>query len=192
MCANAGNLKDAGSIRGREGSLEEGMITHSSILAWRIPWTEEAGGLQSIGSQRVEHHWSAFACMREAHQRQAGSGQPTPHLTRPCPSELAHCFPSAALGVEISRIAGKPVPASPGTINPGPPALWPPGTYNHCTHRLCTVLPAAPGTFRWHLLTLVAGGGRQGVPPESSLSGSLTPEVRVWGPEPAPAPSRSV
>ena len=33
--------------------LEEGMATHSSILAWRIPWTEEPGGLQSIGSQRV-------------------------------------------------------------------------------------------------------------------------------------------
>ena len=40
---------------GREDPLEEGMATHSSILAWRIPWTEESGGLQSIGSQRVGH-----------------------------------------------------------------------------------------------------------------------------------------
>ena len=38
---------------GWEGPLEEGMATHSSILAWRIPWTEECGGLQSIGSQGV-------------------------------------------------------------------------------------------------------------------------------------------
>ena len=38
---------------GREDSPEEGMATHSSILAWRIPWTEQPGGLQSIGSQRV-------------------------------------------------------------------------------------------------------------------------------------------
>ena len=38
---------------GREDSLEEGMATHSSILAWRIPRTEEPGGLQSMGSQRV-------------------------------------------------------------------------------------------------------------------------------------------
>ena len=38
-----------------EDSLEEVMATHSSILAWRIPWTEEPGGLQSMGSQRVEH-----------------------------------------------------------------------------------------------------------------------------------------
>ena len=40
---------------GWEDSLEEGMATHSSILAWRIPWTEEPGGLQSVGSQRVGH-----------------------------------------------------------------------------------------------------------------------------------------
>ena len=38
---------------GREAPLEEGMATHSSILAWRVPWTEEPGGLQSMGSQRV-------------------------------------------------------------------------------------------------------------------------------------------
>ena len=36
--------------------LEEGMTTHSSILAWEIPWTEELGGLQSMGSQRVKHN----------------------------------------------------------------------------------------------------------------------------------------
>ena len=40
---------------GREPTLEEGMATHSSILAWRIPWTEMPGGLQSIVSQRVGH-----------------------------------------------------------------------------------------------------------------------------------------
>ena len=40
---------------GREDPLEEGMAAHSSILAWRIPWTEEPGGLQSMGLQRVRH-----------------------------------------------------------------------------------------------------------------------------------------
>ena len=40
---------------GQEDSLEKGMVTHSSILAWRIPWKEEPGGLQSSGSQRVGH-----------------------------------------------------------------------------------------------------------------------------------------
>ena len=39
----------------QEDALEEGMTTHSSILAWRIPWTEEPGGLQSMASQRVRH-----------------------------------------------------------------------------------------------------------------------------------------
>ena len=40
---------------GQEDPLEKGMTTHSSILAWKIPWTEEAGGLQSTGLQRVGH-----------------------------------------------------------------------------------------------------------------------------------------
>ena len=39
----------------QEDPLEEGMATHSSLLAWRISWTEEPGGLQSLGSQRVRH-----------------------------------------------------------------------------------------------------------------------------------------
>ena len=51
--ANAGDTGDAGSILGREDPLEKEMATHSSILAWRIPWTEEPGGLQSMGSQRA-------------------------------------------------------------------------------------------------------------------------------------------
>ena len=41
---------------GGEDSLEEDMVTHSGILAWKISWTEELGGLQSIGSQRVRAH----------------------------------------------------------------------------------------------------------------------------------------
>ena len=40
---------------GRKDPLEEGMATHSSILAWRIPWTQKPGGLQSMGSRRVGH-----------------------------------------------------------------------------------------------------------------------------------------
>ena len=45
---------------GWEDFLREGMATHSSILAWRIPWTEKAGGLRSMGSQRVRHRLSDF------------------------------------------------------------------------------------------------------------------------------------
>ena len=47
---------------GWEDPLEESMATHSSILAWRIPWTEEPGGLQVLGLQRGGHDWSDLAC----------------------------------------------------------------------------------------------------------------------------------
>ena len=43
-----------------EDSLEEGLTTYSSILAWRIPWIEETGGLQSVESQRAGHNWATF------------------------------------------------------------------------------------------------------------------------------------
>ena len=53
--ANSGDIRGSGLIPGQEDPLEEGMATHSSILAWRIPWTEEPGGLQSMRPQRVRH-----------------------------------------------------------------------------------------------------------------------------------------
>ena len=46
---------------GQEDLLEKGMATHSSILAWKIPWAEKPGGLQSMGSQRVRHDWATNA-----------------------------------------------------------------------------------------------------------------------------------
>ena len=59
--ANAGDLGEVVSILDREDPLKKGMETHSSMLAWRLPWTEEAGGLQSVGSQRVGHDWNDSA-----------------------------------------------------------------------------------------------------------------------------------
>ena len=53
--ASACNAEDPGSITGSGRSPEKEMATHSSILAWRIPQTEEPGGLQSMGSQTVGH-----------------------------------------------------------------------------------------------------------------------------------------
>ena len=52
LSASAGD-RDVGSISIREDPLEEGIATYSSIFAWRTPWTEEPGGLQSMGSQRI-------------------------------------------------------------------------------------------------------------------------------------------
>ena len=48
--ANAGDVRDVSLIPESEDPLEEGMAVHSSILVWRIPWTEKPGGLQSVGS----------------------------------------------------------------------------------------------------------------------------------------------
>ena len=50
------NATDLGSIPGQEDPLEKGMATHSSILAWKIPWTDEPDRLQSVGLQRLEHN----------------------------------------------------------------------------------------------------------------------------------------
>ena len=61
--ANAEDVRDTVRSLGQEDPLEEGMSTHSSILAWRIPWTEEFGRLQSIESHRVRHDYSNLACM---------------------------------------------------------------------------------------------------------------------------------
>ena len=53
--ANAGDIRDTGLTPGSGRSLEEGIATHSSIIAWRIPWTEEPGELQSIRSHTVRY-----------------------------------------------------------------------------------------------------------------------------------------
>ena len=52
---------------GLDDPLEEGTATHSNILAWRIPWTEEPGRLQSIGLQTLAHNWSDLARMHAHH-----------------------------------------------------------------------------------------------------------------------------
>ena len=79
---------------GQENSLGKEMATHSSILAWEIPWTEEPGGLQSMGSQRVRHNWTPntfkLAVKCEAIPDQAEGRRPpsplTPHThTHPSP-----------------------------------------------------------------------------------------------------------
>ena len=70
---------------GREDSLEKGMATHSSILAWRIPWTEEPGRLQSMGWQTIRHAWVRLSL---SHQ-----GPLPSHLLHP-PSQFP--FPTSA------------------------------------------------------------------------------------------------
>ena len=59
---------------GWEDPLEECMATHSSVLAWRIPWTEEPGGLQSIGLQTVRHDWATEHAGIHTHHREQTMG----------------------------------------------------------------------------------------------------------------------
>ena len=83
---------------GPEDPLEEGMATRSSALAWRIPWTEEPGGLQSIGSQRVGYssqgyQWNlntAFLipCMAQG-SPQLPATPPVLHDQDPCPQAVS-------------------------------------------------------------------------------------------------------
>ena len=63
---------------GQENPLKKGMATYSSILAWRIPWTEESGGLQSMGSQRVGHNWSDWTPTHALHSEMI------PNTTKGC------------------------------------------------------------------------------------------------------------
>ena len=61
--ANSGHMRVASLVPELGRSLEEGMVTHSSILVWRTPWREKPGRLQFVGSQRVGQDWSSLAHM---------------------------------------------------------------------------------------------------------------------------------
>ena len=65
---SACNTGDSGRSLGQEDLLEKKMVTYSSILAWRSPWTEEPDGLQSMGSYRVRHDWGDWARTRVCEQ----------------------------------------------------------------------------------------------------------------------------
>ena len=65
--AHAGDVRDASRIPVLGVPLEEDLATHSSILAWRIPWTEEPGRLQSIVSHRVRHDSDMTEATKHAH-----------------------------------------------------------------------------------------------------------------------------
>ena len=65
---------------GRDNPLEEEMAIYSSILSWEIPWTEEPGGLQSLGSQRVRHNWVAEHAPRCPYRRRRRDTPRTPGM----------------------------------------------------------------------------------------------------------------
>ena len=91
---------------GLEDPLEEGIATHSSIPSWRIPWTEEPGEVQSMGSQRVRHDWGDLAHTHRPHvlALAQGSGREA-ELTRSRMRgpQCAGCWPSGPRAVQSSR-----------------------------------------------------------------------------------------
>ena len=68
----------------REDTLEKGMATHSSFLAWRIPCTEKPGGLQFMGSQRAGHNWATNNAL-EGRFLTTGPPEKSPHSSAPSP-----------------------------------------------------------------------------------------------------------
>ena len=78
---NAGDTRDRVWSLGQEDPLEEEMATHPSIIVWRISWTEEPGGLQSMGSQRVGRNWATnthWNALDNCYVPTAGEGNGTP------------------------------------------------------------------------------------------------------------------
>ena len=103
---------------GQEDPLEVGMTTHSSVLAWRIPWIEEAGRLQSIASHRVRHQWSDLIHTFCAGERPESAWSYASQERR----NQAFCsFPHASWGMKASaRVVTKPSTKAADPFHPGP------------------------------------------------------------------------
>ena len=95
---------------GQENALEDGMATHASILAWRIPWTEDPGGLQSKGLQRVGHDWATNIFTshiwigregREGHCRQRKQHM---QMQRECLKNLSYILYTHIFNLEIDVV----------------------------------------------------------------------------------------
>ena len=90
--ATAGDGRDAVRSLCWEDTLEEGVETHSRMLAWRIPWTEEPGGLQPIALQRVRHDGCDLACTHAHHYTATTTGKiQSISLTTTPPPTLSCC-----------------------------------------------------------------------------------------------------
>ena len=84
----------------RGDPLKESMVIHASILAWRIPWTEEPGGLQSMGLQRVRRDWAAFTFsffIPRKVKSESLVAQSCPSLCYPMNCRLLYCIPRREL-----------------------------------------------------------------------------------------------
>ena len=90
----------------REDPLEKEMATHSSILAWRIPWMEEPGGLQSTGSQRVRHDWATSLSLMFSFVRNPRSVFPSGcSLRAPISEGECSCWATFSSAFVVARVA---------------------------------------------------------------------------------------
>ena len=89
----------------RKFPLEEGMATHSSILAWRIPWTEEPGRLQSMGSQRVGHDWATRHGTAQCMERKWKSYQFSGHVNNLCGERTLQIWLNEGSGLLMGRLS---------------------------------------------------------------------------------------
>ena len=82
------------------------MATHSSILTWKIPWTEEPGGLQSIGLQKVGHNWSDLACCMHASYKleKFVHWESQNSIFNEC---LLHCSPKQYAEMEVKQLTNQ-------------------------------------------------------------------------------------
>ena len=111
MVKNTCSEGDLVQSLGWEDPLEESRATHCSILAWRIPWTEESGGPQSMGSQRIRHAWVTKLSIQEWSQLPSGippcvlTSSPPPHPRPEALSKDASYLPTFQIppGAATSR-----------------------------------------------------------------------------------------
>ena len=93
---------------GWEDPLEKEMATHSSILAWKMSLTEEPGGLQSMGSQRVGHHWATNTNQKNKSSNRKGQTQSISHsvMSDPATPWIVACQAPLSMGILQARIVG--------------------------------------------------------------------------------------
>ena len=129
------------------------MATHSSVLAWRIPWTEEPGGLQSIGSHTVRHNWGDLACTHKLSKNNVQKltcllnsvfceatftpwGLSNTAITLFPPEWLFFCCAMGCVGILVPQLRIEPVPPA---VEAQIPNLRP-----------CSTPPTLPETFVKH------------------------------------------
>ena len=169
---------------GCQDPLEEEMATHSSTLAWEIPWTEEAGGVQSMGSQRVEHNWA------RPHARLRAQPSTLPSELESWNLEVESSGPETAPGLEVQGVGGDRSSASwcSGGMQKLLQSLtWRSlaGTLLRGKSRLNWRSEIKSHPFRWqvcHASFRAAGGPgeRQGSRPDSFLRKFPGPHRSVW------------